>query len=372
VAAAFFSTSSRRLAFAWLLGRVIALGAMVGGVHWPAPHLREGHLNAAGSAVLQSETLAVDVWNRWDSQFYNALANQGYPKARDDGGWVYHAAYYPLFPVLMRGVSELTRWPTFVTGLLLSQLAWIAGLFYFYRLLRLDHSADVSERAVMCLLAYPGSHFMGAVYPDALALFLSVFAVYAARQRLAFVAGASWALACVTRSSGPLLVFPVLLGLWSAEGQKPSLRFLWLLLPAVPIAAWLGLNQQLYGSWFYFMRVQEGWGRHAANPLLALFQVKDSIDYNLIALATLMLLVVGLRRPNRLGERLFAVCAALLPLSTGILRGVHRYTASNFPLFLYGAQALERWPKVRKTLWLLGYLAMGVYAFQWGKGQLPN
>ncbi len=370
--AAFFSTPFRRLALAWFLGRFIALGAMVSGVHWAAPHLREGHQNSAGLYVLQTDTVAVDVWNRWDSQFYNSLANEGYPKAHEDGSWVYHAAYYPLFPVLMRGVNVLTLLPTFVTGLLLSQLAWIAGLFYFYRLLRLDYSAALSEQAVMCLLAYPGSHFMGAVYPDALALFLSVFAVYAARHRLGFVAGASWALACVTRSSGPLLVFPVLLGLWTAEGQKPSLRFLWLLLPAIPITAWLGLNHQRYGSWFYFMRVQEGWGRHAANPLLALFQVKDSIDYNLIALATLMLLFLGLRRPNRLGERLFASSAALLPLSTGILRGVHRYTASNFPLFLYGAQALERWPKVRKTLWLGGSVAMGVYAFQWGKGQLPN
>ncbi len=363
----------RRLALAVVLGRLIAQLAMMGGAHWPAPHLREGQVSSeTGLHFLQTPNLMLDVWNRWDSQFYNSLANNGYPPLAPDNGWVYHAAYYPMFPVLMRGLSVVTSWPTFLTGVLLSQLMWVLASVYFYRLLRLDFSADLSELAVLCLVAYPGSHFLGTVYPDALALFLGIFATYCARQRMAFVAATALALASVTRSAGPLLFFPVALALWDSVGRRWSFRLLWLLLPVFPVAAWLALNQRLYRDPLYFLHVQAGWGRHAAVPFLVLFQFRDSVDYNLFAMATLGIVMYGVSRPNRLGEKLFAGSAVLLPLSTGILRGVHRYTASNFPLFAYLAQLLEHRPRARVAYFVVGFALMAVYAFQWGKGQLPN
>jgi hypothetical protein len=363
----------RRLALLFVLGRLVAFGCMYAGVSWPAPHLRSGSFDASSQRYfLQTPTIALDVFNRWDSQFYNSLATEGYPPAQVDSGWVYHAAYYPMFPVLMRGLSELTRLPTFLTGMLLSQLAWLLGVAYFWRLVRLDASERFAEQATACLLAYPGSHFLGTVYPDALALFLGVFATYCARHRLAFVASAALAFASVTRSAGPLLVFPVAFSLWHSVGSRWSFRLLWLLLPAVPVTLWLVLNHSLYGDPLYFMHVQAGWGRHAANPVLALFQVRDTVDYNLFAVASLGIVIYGVARRNALGEKLFSFSAVLLPLLTGILRGVHRYTASNFPLFIYNAQLLEGHPRLYRCALVGGFLLMGLYAFQWGKGQLPN
>lgn len=67
-----------------------------------------------------------------------------------------------------------------------------------------------------------------------------------------------------------------------------------------------------------------------------------------------------------------AAVNVMLPLSTGMLRGIHRYMASNFPLFVFLARALEHRPRWKAAYVTVGLLVMMGFAYKWGQGHQPN
>lgn len=359
----------------WLLAtRLLAELAMVAGTFWPAPG--GGWVGHEGSLFYrQVPSRWLDVWGRWDTSFYLDIAAKGYPPPVGDA-WVYHAAYYPMLPAMMRGLSELLGGASlFYCGLFLANAFLVLGLVYLYRLVRLDDSQEFAEQVLLVVLAYPGSHFLSVVYPDSLMFFLGVFALYTARTRRFLVTGLALALAALTRSSGVLLALPVLAELLRGPDGKwrftPWVLLVLLFIPLV-VGPYLLLQQQLYDDPLYFMHVQAGWGRHPSFPLEPLFRFDLTPDYHLFTLVAVALTVYGLRRRERLSYWASSAAALLLPLSTGMLRGIHRYLASNFPLYIFGARWLEGRPRARLAYRVIGLAVMALFAFQWGKNRHPN
>ncbi len=317
---------------------------------------------------------ALDVWGRWDTMFYLDLARDGYPPLRPDG-WVYHAAFFPLYPTLLRGLSVLLGdAPLFFVGLLLSQVMLVLAVVYFDRLVRLDRSGPFAELAVACLLAYPGSHFFSAVYPESTALFLGVFALYCVRTRREGVAALALALAVWSRPNGWILCLPALYELCrTAEGRlRLTPRVLWLLVPVVAVLPLLGLHWQLYGDPLYFVHVQAAWKRQLSLPFVALFRLDRSVDYNLFALAALALLGYALVRKVRPAYTLLAGANLLLPLSTGQLQSIHRFLGNTFPLFIFLGDFLEARPRWRVGLLAVGLGLLAIFSFRWAVGLGPN
>jgi hypothetical protein len=371
----------QRVALWILLTRALALAAMVLGTYWPVPPDGLHWIGQEGSLWFQQVPWRVlDVWGRWDTAFYLEIAGSGYPPLTEPGGYAYTAAYFPLFPVLMRGLSVvLFGLPTYYCGVLLAQVMLVLGVVYFARLLRRDESPDFALLAVSCLLAYPGSHWLSCVYPESTALFLAVFAIYCARVNLPLVAGLACMLAAVTRSSGWVVCVPVLYELMKLGGRGPSVRgltlhprVLVLLLPFVSLGALMALHAQVYGDPLYFIHVQAGWGRRPTFPLEPLFSMALPLDYHLFTLAAVAATVYGFKRRERGGYLGMAAVNVLLPLSTGMLRGIHRYMASNFPLFIFLARAVEKRPRWKLAWYAVGLTVMAVFAFRWGQGKHPN
>ena len=381
----------RKLAL-WLIGtRALALAAMVLGSFWPAPKDDLHWIGQDGSLWFQQVPWRVlDVWGRWDTAYYLQLSAEGYQPLGADYQFAYQAAYFPFFPVLMRGLSELSfgLLSPYLAGVLLAQVMLGLAVVYFDKLLRKDESDDFALLAVSCLLAYPGSHWLSCVYPESTALFLAVFAVYCARVGLPVVAGLACMLAVVTRSSGWVVCFPVLYELLKApaaarperglqaESNGPAFRLhprvLVLLLPFVSLGALMALHQQVYGDPLYFIHVQAGWGRKPSLPFLPLFDFSLSPDYHLFTIAAVAATVYGFVRKERAGYLSMAAINVLLPLSTGMLRGIHRYMASNFPLFIFLARAVEKRPRWKLAWYVVGLSVMAVFAFRWGQGKHPN
>lgn len=360
--------------------RLLAELAMVAGSFWPNKTAEWGGVTPEGLHYLFVPNRWLDVWGRWDSDFYVFLAREGYTRSPPDGGWSYDAAYYPLLPVLIRGLSVLLGGaPLYFCGLFLVNGAFALALWYLWKLVRLDASEGFARLVMAVVLCYPGSHFLSVVYPDSLALFLSVMVAYAARQGRGLLAGLALMLACVSRSSGALAGLVALDELTRAPGggRRWSWQLGWLALPLVTVVPWLLLNAELHhGDFLYFVHVQAGWGRHASFPFEPLFRFDLTPDYHLLALWALALVGWGAMRARRGQERaghaVLGLVSVLLPLSTGLLRGVHRYLASNFPLYVLWARFLESRPRWRTGYYVVGVLAMGLYAFQWGKFRHPN
>src|SRR3954469_21669421 len=103
-------------------------------------------LLAIYAAVHAGTTLAVALakytghlsWTRafapWDGPYYRAIAEHGYPAfipdvTRDD---LASGAFFPLYPMLVRGVSEVTALPVVAAGIVLNLLLGAASVLLVY------------------------------------------------------------------------------------------------------------------------------------------------------------------------------------------------------------------------------------------------
>src|SRR4051794_1249815 len=194
----------RTAAWAVLVSRLIVWLAAVpaqlilGNSFWRS-HADPANLTAQMGSV--GEVVGAPVM-RWDSVYYLQIAQDGYTQRKQAG-------FFPLYPLLMDALDAVTR-STVVAGVLISVVAFAAGLVLFQRLARLETASDaVARRAVWLPPLFPASLFFSAVYTEGLFLALSVGAFYSARRGRWAWAGILGGLAAATRNVGVMLLVPL-------------------------------------------------------------------------------------------------------------------------------------------------------------------
>ena len=93
----------------------------------------------------------LNAWNRWDTSQFTAIAANGYES-------IWRTAFFPLYPMLEKGLSLLTHDP-YIAGLLLSNLATLALFIVLYRLIAEDFEPSLAYRAVLYLGYFPQLSF---------------------------------------------------------------------------------------------------------------------------------------------------------------------------------------------------------------------
>src|SRR3954451_19384980 len=154
---------------------------------------------------------------RWDTVWYLAIANDGYP-----AGDPRRAAFFPLYPLLVRAAKPLVGSPI-VAGVAVSLVCFAVALVLLHRLTALELGPAAADETVWALALFPAAVFFSAVYSEALYLMLSIGAVYAARTGRWAWAGTLGALGAATRSAGVLLVVPLAI-MWLARGDLARAR----------------------------------------------------------------------------------------------------------------------------------------------------
>jgi hypothetical protein len=153
---------------------------------------------------------------RWDAAWYLVIAHYGY---RPDLGsfTASRTAFFPLYPLGVRALSDLGLVPV-IAGVLLSLAALTAGLYGLHRLttlevarLALPDGGEVARLAVLLTAFAPMAFYFSAIYSESLYLALSVGVFLCARRGRWASAATLGALAAATRSTGVLLVVPLLL-----------------------------------------------------------------------------------------------------------------------------------------------------------------
>jgi Mannosyltransferase (PIG-V) len=155
---------------------------------------------------------------RWDSVWYLTIARHGYTAGPSP-------AFFPLYPLLVAAVSALGP-GLLLSGVLVSLAAMLIALRLVWRLADLELGAtdpDVADLAVFAVALGPMAFFFTAVYTESVYLALTLGVFLAARQERWARAGLLGALAAATRSSGLLLMLPLLL-LW-LEQRHPGSRW---------------------------------------------------------------------------------------------------------------------------------------------------
>lgn len=369
---------------AWLGGtRLWSYGFMILGSHFQAPRPR---YNWAGQApdglwYVHVPNRWLDVFGRWDSTFYIDIATRGYPPPPADGGYDYHAAFFPLFPSLMRGLTELVPGLTpLLAGALLSNGLLFVALAALLRLVRLDASEAEARAAVVALLLFPVSSFFSVVYSESTALALTVLALHAVRTGRPGLAAVAAGLGLWARPTGWVTCVALAIELALVPAPSPSepprprftWRLAWLAVPAVALAGVLALNQATVGDPLGFLHVQAGWGRSTSFPLSSFFDTRRSVDHHLFALAGLGLFALAVHQRQRPSFLVFGALNLLVPLSTGSIQSMPRFVMGNFPLPVALGRFLASRRALRSAAVALGLTLLAVYSFRWGAGLQPN
>lgn len=118
----------------------------------------------------------------WDGQWYQRIATEGYPEQLplNDAGEVRQNpwAFYPLFPMLARGLMALTGLPFPVAGVLVATVVGYLAALALAVLLR-DRVGDrVALGAVALFAAFPAAPTLQVAYTESLAVLLLCLVLY--------------------------------------------------------------------------------------------------------------------------------------------------------------------------------------------------
>lgn len=351
-----WAPSLRAGLWTWLAG--IALYVVATFVAWVPYQNLADHTQLDGvAAPPASGWQAYQAWHQWDTVWYVIIADLGY--TYDERS----TAFFPLYPLLVRGVSTVLPIGTFEAALVVSLLSCLAALILVHRLATEVVGAQVARRATFYLLAFPTGFYLAAAYNESLFIALVVASLYCMRRGAWWWAGVWAACASATRLAGVLLAAAFVFEYLRQRGFSPR-RIRWdaLAVGLVPVGillyAWY--CARVYGDPLHFLAAQRHWFRDGYQPpWTTVWQVGNLIaDYppllgpdtvrNVInlttALTVLALLALALVGPWRLGREhaymvIFAAMVIMLPLVNPIrhlwpLSSTWRFALECLPIFL--------------------------------------
>ncbi|HEX2142032.1 MAG TPA: glycosyltransferase family 39 protein [Candidatus Limnocylindria bacterium] len=312
-------------------------------------------------------------WNDWDAPHYLDLIVFGY-RAVDPGNLVgpggyrsvfpgdlpLYIVFYPLYPWLATAVNAVVNQPL-VSAFVVSSVASLFVAPLLYRLVRHEEGPGIALRAAWLCLIFPTAFFLHIGYTEALFLALVLGSFLAARTDRWWLAGLLGALAALTRVNGLVLLLALPAEAATQWFEQPAgerrFRLRWLAVGLVLIgpAAYLGLNQAVYGDAFHFLAVQEShWFKSLEPPWVAIAtafrwfgsrNVDTMVMYGGMELAfTALGLAATVYAALRFRPSWFAWMAGnwLMFTSTGFLVSVPRYSLTLFPLFVAMALVSRR------------------------------
>jgi hypothetical protein len=344
----------------------------VGTVHPPS---------AAGSGVAVPATPgwhnAIDGTDRWDAGWFERIARNGYDPSDAS------AAFFPAFPLAIRGVTLVLPLAEDDAALLVSNVAFLGAIIVLFALTTYEFSPFVARRTVLLLVSFPVSFFFFSPYSESLFLLATLLTFWWARRsrwRLAALAGF---LAAATRSVGVLLVPALLFEAWHV--QRPRRR------EALAAACAPLLAPTLYAAYWLFhtgdalrpFHAQDSWFRTLELPVVTLgnglwlgisgITDRRGIYWTADLALTAVVLVataLGWRRIPR--PYLIYVVASLAlilsyPLPARPLLSVPRFVAVLFPAFwaITGLARGWRFP-VMLVAFSAGLVAMAIAFMNWG------
>jgi hypothetical protein len=305
---------------------------------------------------------------RWDTFWYLDIASRGYhwngnPLEQQN------VAFFPLFPLLMRVVGTAIGGHPLLAGLVVSLVAFLLALTYFWRWTADRLGADAATGAVWLLSAFPLALFFSAVYTESLYLLIVVGACYHAERRQFARSAMFGFLGGLIRPNGLLLSIPIA---WSAfvadrDRRRVMSRGAAVIAPVLGLlcfSAYLAWHVGNRSAWFVN---QAAWPNNLGQPPPDL---PSAVDLWWIPNALSLGLVLASLAPmtGLLGAvyGLFVTVNIAPPLLRHGLMSMGRFSSVMFPVFAWLATRVRG--RARTRLILAFAVAQAVLAalfFMW-------
>ncbi len=292
--------------------------------------------------------------SNWDTGWYLSIVEGGYDRDLTDQA---NVAFFPVYPLLVRGISALGPSPV-TAGVVLSLACFLAALFVLRRLLLTRFPPETASNALLLTAFWPFSFFFALVYTESLFLLLAAAAFYCAGKERWWAAAACAGVASGTRVVGLFLATAVVLSFFQKEEWSPTPRYLaksagLALVGFSGLLAFMGYLWAHTGSALAFVQVQRFWpyrGEGVAGlsriPEVLTGRPVASYEYFEIVVALIPLalflglsIFVLLRRDAAWGA--FSLLTLVAPLPTGSLTSTNRYVLVLFPCFAALAELLK-------------------------------
>ncbi len=319
----------------------------------------------------------------FDGAYYIRIAKMGYHQ--------YEQAFFPLYPLLIKLMSPFFANNHLVTGLLISNIAFLSGLLLLNKLLRESEKATFerpkevrrNEHAfgaqkvassfpwiLLFLLTFPTSFFFASLYTEGLFFLFVILTFFFLRKKQFFYAALIAFLAALTRLSGALLIVPLFIYVLRNTKHVTCNKTCYMLRATCYVLSPL-LGLSLYclhllkttGDPFFFFSSQPIFGANRTTHLVLFpqvifrylkifltanhnFQYYVSLFEFSIFLLVFLVLAYELwslfkkKKPDsfRLSLNLFSLANLLLPALTGTFSSIPRYALLSLSFFLILAE----------------------------------
>ncbi|MER7481663.1 glycosyltransferase family 39 protein [Streptomyces sp. NPDC126510] len=332
-----------------------------------------------------------DVLASWDGWWYQQIAAHGYDPALKpvpgatglitlEGN---SAAFFPLYPTLMRLISECTGLGLYGAGMTVSVIASFAAALGIYAVTRRlgGHRAGLVAAGLWAV--WPGSGTEWSGYSESLYTALAAWACLAVMTRRWLTAGLLTCAAGLCRPTAVALVAALAVAaVLSLRRREDGVRRPLAAVAIAPLGllGYLGWVNYRMGDINGYSKLQDGawahkfdWGVHTFDVLTSIpvghFDYRFALPFEdvigvcvVLMVPVLTVLLTRLRPPAVLV--VYTVLSYLMVMSTQQYFGnVSRYLLPLFPLFVPLALAMRRlrWPSLAAVLGTAA-LASGSYA----------
>ncbi len=311
-------------------------------------------------------------WNHWDAIIYTTIAQQGYTNLAS-------TAFFPLFPLLVKGLAVILDHHYTLAAMLVSNLALLGTLFLLYQIATDILGEQVGRRTLVYLCFFPTAFFFFAGYNESLFLFLTCGSIFALRRHKWLLAGVFGFFAALTRPAGVLLVIPYLYEIWLTYDSSQSLssQFKRLLTDILPIALtptgtllYCLYCLRRFANPLAFLTAEKGWGKTATFPWYGIFYslwriffhepFGSFIEIHILldlgaTLGFILLTILGIRR-LRPTYTIWIILLLLTILSSSsitepdALISNQRYVLEMFPAFITLAALGIKYPRLHQAM----------------------
>lgn len=283
-------------------------------------------------------------WATWDGGHFRGIAEAGYKQSQ--------TAFFPLFPIFIKFLMLLGIHSLY-GSIFISVISGFVGLFFLYKLLLLDFKENLIRKTIFFLLIYPTSFIFLAAYSEGLFFALSVTSFYFARIKQWKIAYVLAGLSAVTRFIGIAVIIALFVERFVKGNSKNIFfevnfkSFLVFSLSLVPLVLYSLFLQHTGKGYLSFLFDELYWGRKPtlfwdtifnSISVISNFKFNNITDLlppvNFTFLILLLILFIYSYKILRKSYRIYFLLSVLIPLSSGTLTGIHRYSLVIFPVFL--------------------------------------